>query len=406
APAQAPAYLPPAQAPAAAAPAAPANGNGAATNGNGCDACAEEKKEEEAPPAPKYLLECLLSDTCFAKKGYKLYGWMEQSYTPSSASHRNNPVALNDIANEYLLNQVWIGGAKEVDTSKKEFQLGGRIDFFYGSDARYTIPRGLFDYQLRTPDRNLYDIYQFYVDAFLPGVGPQGTTVRMGRFATHCSYEVVQGPDTPFVSRSYGFMFNPFTHTGVYAITPLDDDWTISNGVAVGSDNFIDPTNRANYIGQIKYAPKDGPTQVLFNTVITDPQYNVQEAFTQYNVYNLQVIHKATDKLTYILDSTYSHTYDVPGIGFANWYGAVNYFVYNLSDNLSSTSRFELFDDPQGFRTGSKGLYTAVTTGLAWKPVDWLMFRPGVRYDINDRSRAFEGDYDLFTAFTDMIIRW
>lgn len=301
---------------------------------------------------------------------------------------------------------MWIGGAKEVDTSKKEFQLGGRIDFFYGSDARYTIPRGLFDYQLRTPDRNLYDIYQFYVDAFLPGVGPQGTTVRMGRFATHCSYEVVQGPDTPFVSRSYGFMFNPFTHTGVYAITPLDDDWTISNGVAVGSDNFIDPTNRANYIGQIKYAPKDGPTQVLFNTVITDPQYNVQEAFTQYNVYNLQVIHKATDKLTYILDSTYSHTYDVPGIGFANWYGAVNYFVYNLSDNLSSTSRFELFDDPQGFRTGSKGLYTAVTTGLAWKPVDWLMFRPGVRYDINDRSRAFEGDYDLFTAFTDMIIRW
>ena len=34
-----------------------------------------------------------------------------------------------------------------MDTSKKCFQLGGRIDFFYGSDARYTIPRGLFNYQ-------------------------------------------------------------------------------------------------------------------------------------------------------------------------------------------------------------------------------------------------------------------
>jgi hypothetical protein len=399
--APAPAPLPPIQAPAAA---APANGNGAATNG--CDPCAEEKKEEEAPPPPKYLLECLLSDTCFAKKGYKLYGWMEQSYTPSSASHRNNPVALNDIANEYLLNQVWIGGAKEVDTSKKEFQLGGRIDFFYGSDARYTIPRGLFDYQLRSGDRNLYDIYQFYVDAFLPGVGPEGTTVRVGRFGSHCDYEVTQAPDTPFVSRSLLFMNNPFTHTGVWAMTPLNDTWTVGNGVVLGADNFIDPASRPTYIGRLGYAPKGGPTQVLFNTMITDPRYDTREAFPFYSTYELLVIHKVTDRLTYVLDSEYSHIDDVPGTGFADWYGAANYLVYNLTDNLTSTTRVELFNDVKGFRTGSSGLYTGVTTGLAWKPVDWLMFRPGVRYDFNDRSRAFEGDYDLFTAFTDMVIRW
>lgn len=421
APAPAPAYLPGVQAPAAPTPAAPAtnggspangdakkNGNGK-DNGNGSDPCAEKKdeeKKEETPPAPKYLLECLLSDTCFSKKGYKLYGWLEQSYTPSSASNTNLPTAMNDIANEYLLNQVWIGLAREVDTTKKEFQLGGRVDFFYGSDARFTIPRGLFDYQLRSGDRNLYDIYQFYVDAFLPGVGPQGTTVRTGRFATHCSYELVQAPDTPFVSRSYVFQYNPFTHTGVWAITPLDDDWTVSNGVVVGNDNFIDPTDRANYIGQLKYAPKNGKTSVLFNAVVTDPQYNVQESFAQYNVYNLQVIHKATDKLTYVLDSAFSHTYDVPGIGLANWYGAANYLIYNVSDKVVSTTRFELFNDPQGFRTGFKGLYTEVTTGLAYKPLDWLIFRPGVRYDVNDRTRAFEGDYDLFTAFMDMVVRW
>ena len=47
-----------------------------------------------------------------------------------------------------------------------------------------------------------------------------------------------------------------------------------------------------------------------------------------------------------------------------------------------------------------------MTTGLAWKPMDWLLLRPGVRYDVNDRTRAFEGDYDLFTAFADMVVRW
>jgi hypothetical protein len=400
APAPAPAYLPMTQAPATAAPAT--NGTTANGNGNACDPCAEP----EEPAAPKYLLECLLSDTCFSKKGYKLYGWMEQSYTPSSASETNRPTALNDQANEYLLHQVWLGGAKEVDPSKKEFQLGGRIDFFWGSDARFTIPRGLFEDQLRRGELYPFDIYQFYTDAFLPGVGPQGTTVRTGRFASHCGYEVVQAPDTPFVSRSYLFMNNPFTHTGVLAITPLNDDWTVSNGIAVGSDNFIDPTNRANYLGQVKYAPKDGDTSVLFNTVITDPQYNVQEAFAQYNVYNLVLTRKLNEKLTYVLESEYSHIYDVPGIGFADWYGVANYFLYNVSDNLTSQTRIELFNDVKGFRTGFNGLYTGVTTGLAYRPVEWLLLRPGVRYDINDRTRAFEGDYDLFTAFADMVVRW
>lgn len=34
------------------------------------------------------------------------------------------------------------------------------------------------------------------------------------------------------------------------------------------------------------------------------------------------------------------------------------------------------------------------------------MLRPGVRYDVYDRSRAFDGDYDQFTAFADMVVRW
>jgi hypothetical protein len=408
---QPPAYLPAAPVttylPAAQTPAAPTD----ATTGNGTGAAETPKEQIQEEPEtpeekPKYFLEKVLQDTWLGQRGWKPYGWLEQSYTPSSASVRNTPVAVNDIANQYLLNQVWIGGAKEVDPTKKEFQLGGRVDFFYGSDARFTIPRGLFDYQLRSGTRNHYDIYQFYGEAFLPTVGPQGTTVRMGRFATHCSYEVVQAPDTPFMSRSYMFLNNPFTHTGVWAISPLNDTWTMSHGFATGSDTFIDPANRLTYLGQLKYAPKDGPTQVLFNTVITDPTYYAREAFPFYNVYNLQVIHKFSDKLTYVLDSGYSHVSDVPGLGFADWYGAVNYLFYNLSDKLTHQTRFELFNDTKGFRTGHSGLYTALTTGLAWKPTPWLMFRPGVRYDVNDRRRAFEGDYGLFTAFTDMIIRW
>ena len=62
-----------------------------------------------------------------------------------------------------------------------------------------------------------------------------------------------------------------------------------------------------------------------------------------------------TDKLTYVFDSTFSHMYDVPGVGDANWYGFVNYLLYQATDKLAWNNRVELFNDSQGVRTGRGG---------------------------------------------------
>ena len=99
----------------------------------------------------------------------------------------------------------------------------------------------------------------------------------------------MQAPDTPFVSRSYMFMNNPFTHTGVWAMTPLNDTWSVGNGVVTGAaTTFIDPANRPTYIGQIKWAPKDGDSSRRSSTpCITDPSYNAPESFAFYNVYDM-----------------------------------------------------------------------------------------------------------------------
>ena len=376
----------------------------------------ETPKEEEKPPPTKYAVQTLLEDRFLGQRykdsGINIYGWTEMSFTGSSARRSNLPTTFNDRANQFQLNQNYVIVEKHVDTTKKEFQLGFETDFILpGTDARFTVVRGLFDNQLSNgPNGGTraypIDIYQGFIEAFLPNVGPQGTTVKMGRFATHCSYEVVQGTQVPFLSRSYGFQYNPFTHTGVWAITPLNDDWTISNGMATGSDTFIDPANRPTYIGSLKYAPKDGKDTVLFNTVITNPKYDTKEAFAFYNVYNLQWIHKFNDKLTYVLDSTFSNIKNAPNIGSTNWYGAVNYLLWQHSDKLTSNFRAELFEDTDGFRTGSKGLYQEYTYGVTYSPVNWLLIRPFARYDHNSTSAPFEGKKNLYTGGLDMIVRW
>jgi hypothetical protein len=370
----------------------------------------DAKADEPAAPKDKFLLEKLLAGSPAAqtlgKNGWTIYGWTQGSYNASTASNSNLPVPFIDRANQFSLNQNWLHVEKAVDTSKKEYQWGMAADVIMpGTDYRTTVARGMFDGQVRNGVLYGFDLFQAYVDLFSPNVGPQGTIFRVGKFATHCEYEVVQGISNPFVSRSYLFQYNPFTHTGVNAITQLNDDWTVSNGAVLGNDNFIDPAAQLTYIGQVKWAPKNGKTSALFNVSVTNPRYNVAEAFAFYNVYNLQITHKLTDKWTYAADTTFSHMDNIPNVGSANWYGFVNYLFYDVTDKLQSKARVELFEDSKGVRTGTAGLYTAVTYGLTWKPKPWLYIMPEVRYDYA-QGRPFEGDHDLFTATIGAIVRW
>lgn len=380
----------------------------------------EDKEADEDNGPTKYLLERTLEGTRFGEilnnRGIRIYGWTEMSYSPSTASGSAAPVFMNDRANEFLLNQNYVVLEKAIDTSKDEFQWGWRTDWILpGSDARTTVVRGLWDVQLRNnnggPQLYPVDLFQAYANVYLPGIG-QGTEVRIGRFATHVGYELVQAVDTPFVSRSYMFQYNPFTHTGIWAVTKINDDWSMGNGISTGTDTFLDaPTNRATYLGQLKWAPKDGDTTAALNVVVTDPNYIPSENFQLYNFYNLVVTHKFSEKLSYVLDAGYTHMgnfTDAGGnyVGFTNWYGAAQYLNYAHTDTLTSTVRFELFDDAQGARTGFKGLYTAATYGLAWKPVPGLIVRPFARYDNNNRTEVWEGNQNLFTGGLDVIFRW
>ena len=380
----------------------------------------DKEADEDKGPPQKYLLERSLEGTRFGEilnnRGIKVYGWTNFGYNASTASGSNAPVFMNDRANEFQLYQNYLILEKAVDASKDEFQWGWRTDWILpGTDARTTIPRGLWDVQLRNnnggPQLYPIDLYQAYGEVYLPGVG-QGTTVRVGRFATHCSYELVQSVDVPLVSRSYMFQYNPFTHTGIWAITKLNDDWTVGNGIATGTDTFLDaPTNRPTYLGQVRWAPKDGDTSVGFNAVVTNPNYIPAENFQLYNYYGLLVTHTVSEKLTYILDSGYSHMGNFTNangdyLGFVNWYGAANYFTYAHTDAVASTLRAEVFHDAQGARTGFKGLYTEVTYGVAWKPQPGVIIRPYARYDNNSQTAVWEGNQNLFTGGLDVILRW
>lgn len=377
-----------------------------------CPTCEPAAEEEEAPT---YFFMNLFADRPLGQwmkqNSINIYGWTELSYNGSTNAATNAPVFMYDHADRWQLNQNWLHLDKTIDTSRKEFQLGGTADLILpGTDARTTIARNLMSGQANNSPNGGFkeypvDLYQAYGEAFLPGVGPEGTTMKIGKFQTNVGYEMVQTTLTPFLGRSFNFQYNPFTHTGVMLTTPLNDTWTVMNGLALGSDNFIGNPSRTTYLGSLRWAPKDGSSTAQANVVVTDPTFDVGNGYAFYNTYNLVLTHSFNDNLSYASDMTYSHINGVPGIGRTDWYGWVNYMFLKHTDMLTSGFRFELFHDSDGFRTGTGGLYVSPTYGLTITPKDWLMLRPSVQYAYN-RNAPFEGKQGTWIGAMDFIVRW
>lgn len=367
-----------------------------------------------ATPETKYLAMSLLEGTLpgqiMENNGLKFYGWLQTSYATGTTRSSTLPGApFADRTDEFSLNQAYFRFEKAIDKEVKEFQYGFKSDYIApGSDARFTIVRDLWDKQIRDGRQHPIDNVQSYGEIYMPNL-LGGTSVKVGRFFTLIGYESIAGAETPFLSRSYNFQYNPFTHTGALASSAIGESLTVNYGAVIGTDNFVGPTNRLTFLGGVKWAPKDGDTTLSFNTVVTTPKFQASEGFNHFNCYNMVFTHKLTDKLLYAADATFSHEDRVPlGARTAStfWYGVANYFAFDHTNSIQSNVRVELFQDEDGWRTGTRGLYTSVSYGITWKPTESVWVRPEARYDNNVRGAFENGDKNLFVGALSCILRF
>jgi hypothetical protein len=390
----------------------------AATLGPPSESSSQDQAQQPANDAPaadeRWLLMKTLQGTQFgnalAAHKITISGWTDMSFTASSADHSQLPMGFNYRANEFLLQQNWLRIDSPVDTSATTASYGFRSDTILpGSDYRFTLARGIFDSQLtaRNGQPAIYgvDPVQFYGEAYFPNVA-KGLDIKVGRFFALYGIEAIDAPSNALASHSYLDLYDPFTHTGILATLKLTDTWTVQSGLVLGSDDFIDTVDTPTYIGSLKWAPPKGNDSVLFSVILGCGRFNQAENFHNPEIFDLVYTHKINSKLTYSFESLYGFTTNVPDIGFANWFGILNYLTYDFTSKISGTTRLEFFDDVQGQRTGFPGLYTALTAGLSFKPHRAIIIRPEIRYDVNSESRSFADRHGLFTAASDLILRW
>jgi hypothetical protein len=339
----------------------------------------------------------------------RVYGWVEGSFTASSVGRDNTPEGSNFHANDFSVNQCWLRIERPVDPTATTPTFGFRSDTYVGTDYRYTIARGLFSGQLTSKDGlpHFYgvDPIQFYAEARFPQVC-HGLDVKVGHIYTQFGAESSDTTQNLLLSRSYNWIYDPFTHTGVLGTLELTDAWTVQSGLVLGCDVFIDPADRPCYIGSVKWAPPTGRDSVLFSIIVGSNRFERDRNFNNPQIFDLVYTHRFSARLNYTLDALLGYETNVPGIGTAYWFTVAQYMNCVLTPRLNAVARLEFFDDPQGQRTGFRGLYSALAAGLNFKPRSWLLLRPELRVDYNDESRPFENRSALFTAGLDMVLRW
>jgi len=311
---------------------------------------------------------------------WKLFGdhgaWSVGGWT--SLGYHTAPLAnFNDYPNKVQLHQAWLYAEKAVDTSNG-FDIGGRIDYLYGTDAQDTQAFGTDPRGWDNPwDHGVYGhaLPQAYVEA-----GYGDLKVKVGHFFTIIGWEVVAAPDNFFYSHAYT-MYNsePFTHTGVLAEYALGEDTTIWGGYVFGWDSGFDDNGDA-FLGGISQALTDDLT-LTYATIIGrfgEARFNgVEKGY----MHSLVADYSVTDKLQYIMQHDYLDTKDDADAVVRRTVGLNQYLIYNLNDNWAWGSRFEWWQvNAFGGDVIDTDVYS-LTTGVNYRPNANLIFRPEVRYD-------------------------
>ena len=385
-----------------------------------------EKYYPAAPPTERRPLMSLLDRANLSgpldDARIRIFGHVETGYTfnPDDPVQDLNLGRVFDVeANQFIFNQADLNLERTVNLSGSEFDVGGRVEFLYGGDARFIHSNGMFDNQdFFDGPENQFDIPQLYADFNIP-VG-NGLRIRAGKFLF---FKQIDPNASVFYSHSYTFGGAlPFTLTGATAYYELNEQWGAELGVNRGWGQSLEDNNdMVSFHGRLRYSPSDRTSfAVLF---ITGPEMDDNNGAYRTAI-DFVGSHRVTDDFTVMFDLVYGRQskpqdelfpLGLAGQDEADWYGAAGYAIYKIDDRFSVAGRLEWFRDDEGFgpvTAVAQDLFEA-TLGVTIVPLPdddigrHLKIRPEVRYDWSTED-FFDGltSDNQFTAAVDVVFNF
>jgi hypothetical protein len=310
-----------------------------------------------------------LDDSAYVVGGWTQFGYHSNN-TPLSQA-RGDLLAFNDVPDALNLHQQWFYVGREVDGSRG-FDLGGRADFIYGTDAQKT--------QAFSNPPNSFDegwdhgVYGWAIPQLYAEVAMGDLSVKVGKFFTLIGYEVVGAPGNFFYSHSLT-MFNsePFTHTGALATYSGFDNVTLYGGWTAGWDTGFDSVNSgSNFLGGLSMGLGEFVTFTYMNTYGNFGLRGdgADDSYSHSVLFDVAL----TDNLQYVFQSDVLRINN-EATGYSEDDFGINQYVFlTLTDTIKLGQRIEWWKDEGVSHYES-------TSGVNIQLLDNLVFRPEYRVD-------------------------
>jgi hypothetical protein len=205
-----------------------------------------------------------------------------------------------------------------------------------------------------------------------------GLEIDAGQFVTSAGAEVIPVNQNWNYSRSLLFAWAiPYWHFGLRASFPIGPHFTAGVQLVNGWNN-IEPLNSGKTVGLTgTYAWKK--VSWSNNYYVGPAQPHTTQAIR--NLYDTTVLVNATNKLSYYVNFDYGRDKGIgPGTP-VQWTGIAGAARYALGKKYAIAARLELFDDPNGFSTGTAQTIKEFTLTGEYQMTGWLMSRLEFRND-------------------------
>jgi hypothetical protein len=315
-----------------------------------------------------------LQDSNWTVGGWGTTGINYNSDDPHDNS--NGPISMTDRNGELNLYQLDLF-VEKVLAKQQRWEVGGRFDFMFGTDSRYTQASGHWDTKI-LGSNSYYNIAlpQAYLEVFAP-IG-NGLSAKFGHFYSIIGYESVPSSPNFFASHTYSFKSSPFTTTGALLNFALDEEWNLNFGAVTGPDNFDRDLGAWSQMSGISWTNIEMGTSLSFSIL----QGDIYQYQPSNQVYYSAIFQQNLGKWHYVLQHDRGTLAHAVNDQTASWYSIVNYLTYQINEIWGVGMRGEWFRDQNGIRYGNgEAGYYDVTAGLNWKPKQWLLLRPEFRYD-------------------------
>jgi len=338
--------------------------------------------------------------------GIQVHGHLDQGITTNSRNSRNPPGGIgnfpatqdNYLNDEPMLNELLLEISRPTNTDDRAWDIGGHIDFLYGTNYQFNVSRGLETRGDFSPKWNSGDgrgmggigltgiqLPQLYLD-----VAYRKLLVSLGHFYHPLGYESQISTANVYYSNSYGSTYSQegTPVTGAMAQYQLTDNWLARGGFHRGFANWEDNNNYLNVLGELEWASDSGV--VLFEYIFDVGKEDDAGRFWQY-IHSLELQIQMTERSSYVVYSDLGFQQGAATNGTtAWWYNVSHYLTYDVNACWTVGVRYEWFDDvdgvivvapaPNATATGP-GVYHGLTLGANYVPEDNVRLRPELRWD-------------------------